>query len=148
MASPEGMATAGHCGALLLEWMLLAVVGADHAAAHRCTKQKQQGGSEQLGHGVVLHRPPSCSAAAGSMGTSTDGQDEKNIQTGLSALDQMALQLQQLEDGAIHVCMEQHGLRECCFVSSHHLVAAKEAQLQAAITRKAMRAFPGLAPVH
>ena len=82
------------------------------------------------------------------MGTSTDAQAQRSTQTGALAIDQMALQLKQLDDGAIHVCMEDQGFKECCFVSSHHLVAAKEAQLKAAITRRLKRNLPDPAPAH
>ena len=53
----------------------------------------------------------------------------------------MPLELENQKDGCLHVCMEENGLRACCFVSSHHLAATKEGQLRAAINRAALQAF-------
>jgi|MDSW01.3.fsa_nt_gb hypothetical protein len=39
------------------------------------------------------------------------------------------------------VCLEEDGIRECCYVSSMHLVYEKEGQLRAAIKRKAYQAL-------
>jgi|MDSW01.2.fsa_nt_gb hypothetical protein len=58
----------------------------------------------------------------------------------------MALELEQRQDGGVHVCMEENGLRACCFVSSHHLASSKEAQLRAAINRAALQAFEATPP--
>ena len=39
------------------------------------------------------------------------------------------------------VCLEEDGIRECCYVSSMHLVDEKERQLRAAIRRRAFNTF-------
>jgi len=44
-------------------------------------------------------------------------------------------------DTMYEVCLEEDGFRECCFVSSMHLVDEKEPQLRAAIRRRAFNTF-------
>ena len=52
------------------------------------------------------------------------------------------LQLRSVDNDTMYeVCLEENGIRECCFVSSMHLVAEKEIQLRQAIQRKALSAF-------
>ena len=52
------------------------------------------------------------------------------------------LQLRSVDNDTMYeVCLEENGIRECCFVSSMHLVAEKEIQLRQAIQRKALNAF-------
>ena len=46
-----------------------------------------------------------------------------------------------LEDTAYHVCLTEYGITSCCFVSSAHLIEAKEAQLRQSIHKKALDAF-------
>jgi hypothetical protein len=46
-----------------------------------------------------------------------------------------------LEDTAYHVCLTEYGITSCCFVSSAHLIEAKEAQLRQSIQKKALDAF-------
>lgn len=49
--------------------------------------------------------------------------------------------LQQLDDGAMRVCLTEAGITKCCVVSSMHLVYDKEMQLRAAIQAEAARAY-------
>lgn len=52
------------------------------------------------------------------------------------------LELRSVDDGHMYeVCLEEDGFRECCFVSSMHLVDEKEHQLRACIRRKSFNAF-------
>jgi hypothetical protein len=52
------------------------------------------------------------------------------------------LELRSVDDGHMYeVCLEEDGIRECCFVSSMHLVDEKEGQLKEAIKRRAFNAF-------
>lgn len=51
------------------------------------------------------------------------------------------LDITSTEDDCLKVCLTQDGIEACCFVSSYHLVAGKEKQLQAAIKRAAAKAF-------
>ena len=48
------------------------------------------------------------------------------------------LQLRSTSDDMYEVCLEEDGIRECCFVSSMHLVQEKEQQLRASIKRQAL----------
>ena len=58
----------------------------------------------------------------------------------------MTFDLQYWGNDCLHVCLEENGLRACCFVSSHHLASSKEAQLRAAINRAALQAFEATPP--
>jgi hypothetical protein len=50
----------------------------------------------------------------------------------------MSLSTQYIGDGqTIKVCLTEHGLTVCCYVTSEHLVASKEKHLRAAIARMA-----------
>ena len=52
------------------------------------------------------------------------------------------LQLRNTEDGNMYeVCLEEDGIRKCCFVSSMHLVQDHEKQLRDAIKRESSKAF-------
>ena len=52
------------------------------------------------------------------------------------------LQLRNTEDGNMYeVCLEEDGIRKCCFVSSMHLVQDHEKQLRDAIKRESLKAF-------
>ena len=52
------------------------------------------------------------------------------------------LELRTVDDGHMYeVCLEEDGIRECCFVSSMHLVDEKEGQLKNAIRRRAFNSF-------
>ena len=52
------------------------------------------------------------------------------------------LQLRSTEDGNMYeVCLEEDGIRKCCFVSSMHLVQDHEKQLRNAIKRESLKAF-------
>jgi len=52
------------------------------------------------------------------------------------------LQLRTTEDGQMYeVCLEEDGIRKCCFVSSMHLVQDHEKQLRDAIKRESLNAF-------
>lgn len=52
------------------------------------------------------------------------------------------LQLRNTEDGNMYeVCLEEDGIRKCCFVSSMHLVQMHERQLRDAIKRESLNAF-------
>ncbi len=51
------------------------------------------------------------------------------------------MDLEHLDDDCIRVCLTQDGITACTVVSSMHLVEGKRRQLEAAITREAMRAF-------
>ena len=44
-------------------------------------------------------------------------------------------------DTMYEVCLEEDGFRECCYVSSMHLVDEKESQLRDAIRRRAFNTF-------
>jgi hypothetical protein len=41
-----------------------------------------------------------------------------------------------LEPELIRVCLEEDGVKSCCFVSSHHLAPEKERQLREANDRQ------------
>lgn len=52
------------------------------------------------------------------------------------------LQLRNTSDGNMYeVCLEEDGIRKCCFVSSMHLVQDHEKQLRNAIKRESLKAF-------
>ena len=52
------------------------------------------------------------------------------------------LQLRNTDDGNMYeVCLEEDGIRKCCFVSSMHLVQDHEKQLRDAIKRESLKAF-------
>ena len=52
------------------------------------------------------------------------------------------LQLRNTEDGNMYeVCLEEDGIRKCCFVSSMHLVDDHRKQLENAIKRESLKAF-------
>jgi hypothetical protein len=51
------------------------------------------------------------------------------------------MDLEQLDDGCIRVCLTEDGITACTTVSSFHLVEDKRAQLEAAIAREALDAF-------
>ena len=52
------------------------------------------------------------------------------------------LQLRSTPDGEMYeVCLEEDGIRKCCFVSSMHLVDGHEKQLRDAIKRESLKAF-------
>jgi hypothetical protein len=51
------------------------------------------------------------------------------------------MDLEQLDDGCIRVCLTEDGITACTTVSSHHLTWEKEADLRAAIAREAAAAF-------
>ena len=51
------------------------------------------------------------------------------------------MDLEQLDDDCIRVCLTRDGITACTTVSSHHLVEDKRPQLEAAINREAARAF-------
>ena len=51
------------------------------------------------------------------------------------------LELRSTSDDMYEVCLEEDGIRECCFVSSMHLVHEKESQLRAAIRRRGLNAL-------
>ena len=51
------------------------------------------------------------------------------------------LELATTPDGMYMVCLEEDGIRECCMVSSMHLVEEKEPQLRRAIRRRAFAAL-------
>ena len=52
------------------------------------------------------------------------------------------LQLRNTKDGNMYeVCLEEDGIRKCCFVSSMHLVQDHEKQLRDAIKRESLKAF-------
>ena len=53
----------------------------------------------------------------------------------------MTLELRSTNDDMYEVCLEEDGIRECCFVSSMHLVHGKEAQLRAAIRRRGLNSL-------
>jgi hypothetical protein len=53
------------------------------------------------------------------------------------------MDLEQLDDGCIRVCLTEDSITACTTVSSHHLVEDKRRQLEAAISREAARAFEG-----
>jgi len=44
-------------------------------------------------------------------------------------------------DTMYEVCLTEHGITQCCYVSSMHLVYEKEPQLRAAIQRQALNSF-------
>ena len=52
------------------------------------------------------------------------------------------LELRNTEDGTMYeVCLEEDGIRKCCFVSSMHLVDDHRKQLEDAIKRESLKAF-------
>jgi len=52
------------------------------------------------------------------------------------------LQLRSTEDGQMYeVCLEEDGIRKCCFVSSMHLIDGHAKQLRDAIKRESLKAF-------
>ena len=52
------------------------------------------------------------------------------------------LELRSVDNDTMYeVCLEEDGFRECCFVSSMHLVDEKESQLRDAIRRRAFNSF-------
>jgi len=51
------------------------------------------------------------------------------------------MDLEQLDDDCIRVCLTRDGITACATVSSFHLTEDKRPQLEAAIAREAMRAF-------
>ena len=55
----------------------------------------------------------------------------------------MTTEIRNVDGGAIEVCVEEDGIRECGFIStgSMHCVAQKASQLKEAIKRKAERAY-------
>ena len=53
----------------------------------------------------------------------------------------MTLELRSTNDDMYEVCLEEDGFRECCFVSSMHLVHEKESQLRAAIRRRGLNSL-------
>lgn len=57
----------------------------------------------------------------------------------------MPLNTEYSDDGqTIRVCLTEHGLTACCYVTSEHLVAPKEKHLRAAIARMAWDAVVGV----
>lgn len=57
----------------------------------------------------------------------------------------MPLNTEYSDDGqTIKVCLTEHGLTACCYVTSEHLVAQKEKHLRAAIARMAWDAVVGV----
>ena len=53
----------------------------------------------------------------------------------------MTLQVDVLDNELIRVCLTEHGITNCCFVTSHHLTEEKERQLRAANEREAAAAY-------
>ena len=53
----------------------------------------------------------------------------------------MTLQVDVLDNELIRVCLTEHGITNCCFVTSHHLTEEKEGQLRAANEREAAAAY-------
>ena len=54
----------------------------------------------------------------------------------------MPLELRSVDNDTMYeVCLEENGFRECCYVSSMHLIEPKEQYLRAAIKRRALNAF-------
>ena len=54
----------------------------------------------------------------------------------------MPLELRSVDNDTMYeVCLEEDGFRECCYVSSMHLVDEKECQLRSAIQRRAFNSF-------
>lgn len=52
------------------------------------------------------------------------------------------LELRSIDNDTMYeVCLEEDGFRECCYVSSMHLVDEKEPQLRDAIRRRALNTF-------
>ena len=52
------------------------------------------------------------------------------------------LELRSVDNDTMYeVCLEEDGFRECCYVSSMHLVDEKEPQLREAIRRRAFNTF-------
>ena len=52
------------------------------------------------------------------------------------------LKLRSIDNDTMYeVCLEEDGFRECCYVSSMHLVDEKEPQLRDAIRRRAFNSF-------
>jgi len=54
------------------------------------------------------------------------------------------MDLEQLDDDCIRVCLTENGITACTTVSSHHLTWEKQAQLEAAISREAAAAYTRL----
>ena len=53
----------------------------------------------------------------------------------------MNLQVDVLDNELIRVCLEEDGITNCCYVSSHHLTEEKTRQLRAANAREAAAAY-------
>jgi hypothetical protein len=53
----------------------------------------------------------------------------------------MTMQVDVLDNELIRVCLTEHGITNCCFVTSHHLTEEKEGQLRAANAREAAAAY-------
>ena len=53
----------------------------------------------------------------------------------------MTLQVDVLDNELIRVCLEEDGITNCCYVTSHHLTEEKEGQLRAANAREAAAAY-------
>jgi hypothetical protein len=53
----------------------------------------------------------------------------------------MTLQVDVLDAELIRVCLTEHGITNCCYVTSHHLTEEKERQLRAANEREAAAAY-------
>lgn len=51
------------------------------------------------------------------------------------------LLLRSTADDMYEVCLEEDGIRACCFVSSMHLVHEKEKQLRDSIKRQTLNSF-------
>lgn len=52
--------------------------------------------------------------------------------------------LTQLPDGAIRLCLHEHGFSSCGTVSSHHLIEPKLSQLKADIAAQAFAVYKPL----
>lgn len=48
----------------------------------------------------------------------------------------MGLTIENMPDSMVKVCLLEHGISVCTYVSSHHLAQEKERQLRALIHRK------------
>ena len=53
----------------------------------------------------------------------------------------MTLQVDVLDNELIRVCLEEDGITNCCYVTSHHLTEEKARQLRAANLREASSAL-------
>ena len=53
----------------------------------------------------------------------------------------MTLQVDVLDNELIRVCLEEDGITNCCYVTSHHLTEEKEGQLRAANAKQAAEAY-------